>query len=231
MVQSLELRPTRPVRHAPRPGARDAEAAERVVTKLQAAADSAAQVVPRLRAQPAHRGGSRQPRVPRDRRVDSVRAPAPEIRRVPGVPRLTDLLVQGLEHVANLPGVGSAALLLHARRRGPLRAILRVDEQRQELLLDVLNGTDPVNQVRHLQAADLELLSHVQVKRGAAGVAPHAKRDFVVPSAPADLLLLLLGRLAADLLEVILSALVEVGVGERPRAVLNLAEALRFATG
>lgn len=231
MVQSLELRPTRPVRHAPRPGARDAEAAERVVTKLQAAANPAAQVVPRLRAQPAHRGGSRQPRVPRDRRVDSVRAPAPEIRRVPGVPRLTDLLVQGLEHVANLPGVGSAALLLHARRRGPLRAILRVDEQRQELLLDVLNGTDPVNQVRHLQAADLELLSHVQVKRGAAGVAPHAKRDFVVPSAPADLLLLLLGRLAADLLEVILSALVEVGVGERPRAVLNLAEALRFATG
>ena len=95
----------------------------------------------------------------------------------------------------------------------------------------MLDGTDPVNQVRHLQAADLELLSHVQVERGAAGVAPHAKRALVVPSAPADLLLLLLGRLAADLLEVLLSALEEVVVGKRPRAVLNLAEALRFATG
>ena len=138
------------------------------------------------------------------------------------MPALADLLVQGLEHVAH------AALPLHAPLGGgPLRAPLGVDEQRQELLLDVLDGADPVHEVRHLQAADLELLAHVQVQRGASRVAAEAKAALVVPPSLRVLLRLLRRRLAVDLLQVVLAALEKVGVGERPRAVLNLAEALR----
>tara|TARA_B110000008_G_scaffold42810_1_gene40248 strand:- start:898 stop:1356 length:459 start_codon:yes stop_codon:yes gene_type:complete len=144
------------------------------------------------------------------------------------VPALADLLVQGLEHVAHAALPLVAGLPLHAPLGGgPLRAPLGVDEQRQELLLDVLDGADPVHEVRHLQAADLELLAHVQVQRGASRVAAEAKAALVVPPSLRVLLRLLRRRLAVDLLQVVLAALEKVGVGERPRAVLNLAEALR----
>ena len=228
-----------PLRGAPHAG--DAEPGECVVPKGHPApghpvpghpapGHPAAEVVPaRLRgAQTPRLRSDSQPGLPREHGRRAVRAQASQTRRVARVPALADLLVQGLEHVAHAALPLVAGLPLHAPLGGgPLRAPLGVDEQRQELLLDVLDGADPVHEVRHLQAADLELLAHVQVQRGASRVAAEAKPALVVPPSLRVLLRLLRRRLAVDLLQVVLAPLEKVGVGERPRAVLNLAEALR----
>ena len=207
----------------PRPPASRAEetAARDLAKSRRNLPKEPAEVLPaRLRgAQTPRLRSDSQPGLPREPGRGAVRAQASQTRRVARVPALADLLVQGLEHVAH------AALPLVAGL--PLHAPLGVDEQRQELLLDVLDGADPVHEVRHLQAADLELLAHVQVQRGASRVAAEAKPALVVPPSLRVLLRLLRRRLAVDLLQVVLAALEKVGVGERPRAVLNLAEALR----